>query len=326
MPAEALAFDDEGTIGPVQRALILKSFPGFASLPPSELALLVSITKERFFEKGAVLLRAGEQVNAFYLIVEGMVEALIDGKFSDSFGPRAVVGGLASLAEAPQASNCIATDDTLTLEIATEDMQDVFEDSFHLQMGVLAALARGLRMMQQALGGPAMDSAQQFEPLDFEGDLGLVERLFFMRKTTNWGGTRIEALASLARSAQVEHYRDGVSVFTAGEAAHCGYLVLCGALHCTPHESTVTEPFRFPTGWVVGGLDSLSQDDRWYDAVAVGKTALLRFERTDLLDMLEDHPAEAMSLLRTLAGGMLMAIHRLASHKSELTAPAAPNP
>ena len=91
----SLMAEEAPALGLLQRALILKTFPGFAALSASELAVLASICRERFFEAGATMLRPGVPVLAFYLIVEGQAQIIRQGRPAKSHGPRSTVGGLA---------------------------------------------------------------------------------------------------------------------------------------------------------------------------------------------------------------------------------------
>src|SRR4029450_3236489 len=112
-----------------QRALILKTFQGFVDLGPTELAVLASICKERFFRAGATMHEPGRPVSVLHLVVEGAVHVLKRGRVTQKLGNKSSVGGLASLTRDARGAHAVAVEDTLALEIDVDDMQDIFEDN-----------------------------------------------------------------------------------------------------------------------------------------------------------------------------------------------------
>lgn len=313
MSTEPQLSSSDGGLGSIQRSLILKTFPGFVDLSAAELAVLAAITEERFFARGAALLEPGVPVQAFYLIVEGEVQVLKDGTPTQTFGPRSAVGGLAALTRDPAGAHVVALEDTVALEVDHEDMADVFEDHFPILLGVLRAVARTLREAQiRARGGPAM-TQQEDEAgptVDTSRPLGLVERMWQLRRGTAFRHTNIEALADMATDAEELRFAAGETVWDVGDQADWSLLVVSGTVRC---ESDQAEPFTFGPGYVVGGLDSLAEQDRWYRATAECDVVGLRTTRADLYDVLEDHPDMSMAFLRNLAAGIIATMARIAA-------------
>jgi CRP-like cAMP-binding protein len=259
--------DSQATIGPIRRALILKTFPGFVSLKASELAVLASVCQERFFPAGSTMHAPGVPVQAFHLVVEGMVHILRRGRVIQELGPKSSVGGLAALTRNPRGAHAVCVEDTLALAIDVDDMQDIFEDNFSIALGVLGALSRTLREFQMKAGGAAMTSGRYFEPVTHERPLHLVEKMFFLRKTTNFSQANIEALAAMASQATERRFDAGTELWALGAPADYSLLVMNGAIRCYPEKG---DHFDFPVGYVVGGIDSLSRAPRWYRAEALG--------------------------------------------------------
>jgi CRP-like cAMP-binding protein len=298
----------------VQRALILKTFPGFVALNASELAVLASICRERFFPAGATMHEPGVPVVAFHLVVDGRVHILRRGRVIQEFGARSSVGGLAALTRDPQGAHAIAVEDTLALEIDTDDMHDVFEDNYSIALGVLGALARTLRELQMQLGGAAMAARRTFEPVASDRPLHTVDKMFFLRRTTNFATASIEALAHLAASTIEHRFEAGTVLWEQGDPADYSLLIMNGTIVGLPQDE---EPLEFPVGFIVGGLDSLGREPRWYRAVAKGNLLALELRRDYMLDALEDHPDMVLDLMRGLATGVNAMFERIAARKAD---------
>lgn len=312
MPAEAVARAGEvATISPVQRALILKTFPGFVSLSAAELAVMASVVRERFFPAGSVLLEPGTPVLAFHLVVEGEVQMLHGGRPTQKLGPRSSVGGLGALTRDPRGAHAVALEDTVTLEIDTDDMQDVFEDNFNILMGVMRTLSRTIRSVQQKTGGGAASGGHQsFEGLDTDQPLTLVDKMFFIRHASSFARESIEALAELAAHATETRLGAGEILWTIGDPPDHSMLIVNGVVECRPENM---DPFELGPGFVVGGPDTLVGDPRWYEAVAKTDVILLRQQLDKMLDVFEDHIEVAIAMLKNLAARFTDKLEQLAA-------------
>jgi CRP-like cAMP-binding protein len=316
VPANAITRQraEDATIGAFQRALILKSFPGFAHLGAPDLAVMSSICRERFFPAGATMLEPGVPPLAFYLVVSGRAQVLRNGEPADEHGPKSSVGGLAAMTRDPRGTHAVALEDTLALEIDTDDMQDVFEDHFTILVGVLRALARTMRELQIATRqGAAVSTPTQHQGVTSDRPLTLVERMFFLRRTQNFAKVSIEAVADLAARHREVRFRAGDVIWNLGDAAEDSILVLNGTISCQPPDR---EHFDLGVGYIVGGLDALSGEPRWYKLVAKTDVLAMRQLRDDMLDVLEDHSEAALALTRTLAGGVIAMLDRLSAHRA----------
>ncbi|MEQ9320586.1 MAG: cyclic nucleotide-binding domain-containing protein [Polyangiaceae bacterium] len=291
---------------------MLKTFPGFATLDSAQIAVLASITHERTFEPGEVLHEPGKTVLAFYLIVSGEVQLYRDGRPAKVFGPRSSVGGLSALTK--QDNHAVALTEVLALEVDADDMDEVFEDHYPILVGVLRALAGTLREVQiQRGGGASVKKTTHVRPPP-QSPLNLVERMFFFRQTSNFAHASIEALADLVQDVPELRYEPGQTLWEAGESASYSVIVLDGVIECT---ADGVEPFDFDRGYVVGGLDALSQTERWYDARAKTKLRVLQLHTAHMFDVLEDHVDMAMTLVRTLAEGVQAMLAALAAQELE---------
>ena len=298
-------------IGAVQRALILKTFPAFGALPASELAVIASIAREVHFPAGAVMHEPGVPVVRYHLVVEGDVQMYRGGKPSKKFTGRSAIGGLASLTRDPHGAHAVAVTDVLALEIDTDDMQDVFEDNYNICVGILKALAGALRQGQIARGGgAAVEAKTAIVDVTNDEPLTLIERMFFLRQTTNFEETSIEALADLAEGLVETTYKAGEVIWKAGSMGKCSIQVLSGTVECVPPNG---KPFGFGAGMIVGGLDTLSGKEHWYSCVAKTDVRIFELHTMLLFDVLEDHIEVALQMLSSLAKGMTAMMEAMAN-------------
>jgi CRP-like cAMP-binding protein len=247
--------------------------------------------------------------------VEGEVQMLHSGRPTQKLGPRSSVGGLGALTRDPRGAHAIALEDTVTLEIDTDDMQDVFEDNFNILLGVMRALVRTMREFQIKTGGGAASGGEKvFEGVDSDQPLTLVDKMFFIRKASSFAQVSIQALAELASGVSELRLRAGETIWTAGETADYSVLIVNGVVECLPENMA---PFQFGPGFVVGGPDAIIGDPRWYSAVAKTDVVLLQQWRASMLDVFEDHIEVAMSLLRTLATGFVEKLEQIAALQAQ---------
>ncbi|MEM9694738.1 MAG: cyclic nucleotide-binding domain-containing protein [Myxococcota bacterium] len=301
------------TVGRVQRTLILKTFPGFARLEGAELAVLEAIMTERVYRKGELLHRPGELVESFHFIVEGQVQNYRLGVPTRVFGSRSVVGGIASLTRDPEGAHVEALTDVLTLVVHQEDMADVFEEYTNIALAVMRSMAEALREMQiEQVGNTA--PGRHFDDFPTDQPLGLVEKMFVLRQSTNYGGAGIEPLAEIAKESVEVRFEEGMKIWSAGDLADWSLTVVSGrAIAKTPTGHTRC----FPAGWVVGGPDAMSQQPRWYDLYAGENLVGLKGRTVAFHDVLEEYPELTMHMLQTLARAVGALLDQQALQQSE---------
>jgi len=293
--------DGQPRVSPVQRSLILKTLPGFSHLSGGELAVLASFVRERVFRKGEVLLEPGQPAMSIFLLVEGEAEMFLDGQSIGVFGSRMSVGGVAALSRDPRGAHAVARTDVFALELDAEEMDELFEDNSNLIVGVLGALARTLRNLQEKQGGVAV-SGKMHPDYPARGGLTLVDKMFVLRATENFKEVSIEALADLADGAPEVAFEAGCRIWRRGAPANYSLMVVSGRVIATPPEG---RPQPFTSRWIVGGLDDLGNLPRWYDLHADTDTVALRLKSAALFDVFEDYPDVGLRMMRGLARGAL---------------------
>jgi CRP-like cAMP-binding protein len=298
----------------IERLMVLRTFAGFATLTPSEIGVMAAQTRKRFFPAGTIISEEGAPPRSIHFIVDGEIELSRHGHKLRSYDARSAVGGLNALARDLDTPRMLASQDTVTLEISTDDMEDVFEDNFGIVIGVMRAITRGILEMRAELGKDAgyHDDGENAKcparPLD------LVERIFFLRKTIAFARTRIEALAQLARNAEEIRLDAGTVLWREGDQPDQIIFPICGRVKAT---TEVGQEFYFRPGGTFGGLDSMAQRERWFTAEVDEYLIGLRFDREIFLDVLEDHYEMARDFMGLLAANLLGLLEQAAGHDHE---------
>jgi CRP-like cAMP-binding protein len=117
-----------GLGGKVKDKDVLSQVYLFRELTPSEMDILISISKEKRAKKDEVIFKEGATGNAFYLIVSGSVristivpgvgeEALTILREGEYFGEMALID------DAPRSASAIANDDTILLLIKKDNFR-----------------------------------------------------------------------------------------------------------------------------------------------------------------------------------------------------------
>lgn len=281
----------------VERVLALRTFPGLASVDPAHLSVLADIAVERIVPAGTTLIAPGQPTKTMHLIRRGLVTALHDGTPVRQFGPGDVVGAIAALSPHPTTQHIIAEAETRTFELERRALLDVLEDSFSLLYATLSGILRSV--LQARLAIPENAGYSELTPEERpHSDLTLVERVLFVRRLATYGHARVEALAELSREMRVVKFSPGSVLWEAGEAAPYALLLWSGIVHCT---TASEQSFRFGPDSVVGGIDSIAGQPRWFRAVAETPVLALRSDSAHLFDVLEDHPDMGLDMLRAAA-------------------------
>ena len=286
-------------VGQTQRVLTLKTFPLFEELAAADLAALAHNVRPRFYPARRALFRYGTPVCSMHFVLRGKVQVERDGKLKQQVGAHGVVGGLAVLAQEPGGQQAIALEDTVTLELSSEDMEDVIEDNFSILAAVLKVLAREQIRARQRLSPHA-----GFEPLSrgtpqSAPEPGLVEKIWQLRATMDFASTRIEALADLAQEAEFVHFAPRTKLWAVGDVADHALLLLSGTIGGSNPERKLS--FELGAGSLAGGADALAGEPRWYDALALTELRALHIDAGTAFDVIEDHIEMATEMVRMFA-------------------------
>ena len=300
--------------GHVERVLALRAVPGLGKVPPLDLAALADIAVERVFPQGSLLLPPRTEVRSIHLVRSGTVLSRGRGGTRRS-SEGEVVGLIPALARAPEGLHVVAETEARTFEMNRDHLEEVLEESFSVLLAALRGTMRAVLETRLSLpvdagfSSPIVGDGVRSDP-----ELGLVERVLFLRRLLTYGRARVEALAELARAMTEVRAPAGTEFFALGAPAPHALLVWSGVV---AGESARGQTFRFGPESVVGGIDSIAGEPRWYRAVAETEVVALRSDTAHLIDVIEDHPDMGLDMLRSAARIQL-------ELQAELPAPAEP--
>jgi hypothetical protein len=105
---------------PVVQIALLRSLPLFAELPAPALEGVAAALTPAEVAAGAVLIRQGEEGDAYYAIAAGDLDVLQDGRFLRRCGRGEGVGEIALLRAVPRTASVVARSDATVYKLARE--------------------------------------------------------------------------------------------------------------------------------------------------------------------------------------------------------------
>ena len=303
---------------PLDRMLFLKAQPYLMGQPPGVLIALASYSEERFCPAGSVVRPAGAAVETVLFLAEGRVEvkptAGREGasRFVEAPGVIGLAHHFSQWNESPEIR---AATDTLCLQVAAADLDQILEDHFSLLLGFGTRSAGEAERSLRALGAsrPAevgyADDNSDFTPVQ----LDIVERLAQARRAAFFSRTSLSIVGRLIREDQIEILSRGESLWQAEDPISRMAFIVDGRLMSEggPHPRTA------PPGAVLGTREILSEGVHAEGWRAESTVRLLSVPRESFIDALEDHFDYALEYLRYCACDTLRAWDALADLKGK---------
>lgn len=294
-------------VGSVERLVAMRSFPGAVELHANELSVLASVARPRRLGRGEVLAREGHVVPAIFVVIEGEVVVRRSGQTIERAGPGTAVGVLYALSRDPRGLDCHAGEGALVLQIAIDDLEDVFEELpivLVRMVGHVArrALALGLLRASGGSASPPPRTPLASAPSLPTRPLDLVERILFLRRCGAFQGASIDAVAALANIAGEVRVAAGDPLWRRGDAAGSLFVVVAGELEVTLAGGA---GITLRAGDLAGENELLAGEPHPSDALARGSVVALAIERDALLDSWEDHTDLGVELLREASTALL---------------------
>ena len=256
----------------------LRQFPVFAAVSIGDLALLADNIAEVTYKPGSSVASAGA-VPAVELVVAGELAA------SDRvWGPREVFGLGEVLGRRVLSAEVRATRTTRTLQLAAADVADVLEEGFGLQRAVLRELAGRVRA-PVVRDEPLQDVPPQ--------PLGLVERLFALRRVAPLRAAHVDAVAALAHVAYEVVSPPGTVLVSAGDRATRAHILLEGRLRVADALAAA--------GTVIGGIEVLGDLEHRETVTTATRVRTLALDAQAMFDVFEDHADLGRAVLSWLA-------------------------
>jgi CRP/FNR family cyclic AMP-dependent transcriptional regulator len=133
------------TLTTLEKVIFLKSVDIFTHATIEELGGVAALAEEVHFAPGETIFRAGEPVDAIYLVLKGRVLVEENGKALRQVGEKHAFGTVAALDLEPAMHTVKAVDAVYALKLNAQDFQDLLSLDFALVQAVIRALCRLVR-------------------------------------------------------------------------------------------------------------------------------------------------------------------------------------
>lgn len=283
-----------------ERLIRLRMVPVFAALPSSELALIASTLRARTFEKGEVLLREDEPPRSFWLLQSGTVTMRRRGNRIGTVRAPGAVGFLSLVARSAGSTAAVAESFVEALEVRGDVLEDVFEDHFNVILATMRFVAdRMFAELIKRAPPPFSPPDYPVEQLVGDAPLGVVERIFLLRRTPAFGRANVNSLAAMAKRMTEVRGSPGQVLWRPGERASHTYFFVTGMGRLVWEGGEKQQ--RVGAGYVVGGVEAITRRPRWNELVVDEPSVLLEAPREVMLDLFEDDRELATQFLSTIA-------------------------
>ena len=133
-----------------RRAELLAACPLFKGIDQAGLAMLADLAASVDFGAGHVIARQGEIGTGFFVVIDGMVRVVRDGKVVAHLGPGEFFGELSVLDRMPRNASVAAEAPTTCLALASWDFEKVLLEQPALTLSILRGVATRLREVTES--------------------------------------------------------------------------------------------------------------------------------------------------------------------------------
>ena len=261
----------------------------------AELDQLLPIARHVDFVNGEHLFERGQPVDHIYLITQGKAELRAPGVPSWHVNDAGAVGFLDFLMERPYARTAIARGHVRALEIDAADYKEYLQDHVDFASQGLGVLAGDLFDEILASPDPAQLLARppDLHPAGEHGGQTMVERLLLLSQVPAFSRASVQALANLAQRARVASYPAGREIITAGVRYDVISVLIRGQVEL---HHVGSAPIRRGPVDLLCHIAELTSVPRRVSVRAIEDTLVLRIDREELLDRMDEHFEVALSL------------------------------
>ena len=99
------------------------------------------------FAAGQHIFTAGQPGDMMYVVKEGEVEVVVNGKIIDTVGPGGILGEMALIDKRPRSATAIAKTDCKLVSVNEQRFQRLVQQTPHFALQVMKIMAQRLRQM-----------------------------------------------------------------------------------------------------------------------------------------------------------------------------------
>jgi len=301
-----------------ERLLRLRTVPTLRNLTMADLAPLAATMRSARFERGEVLLKEDEPPRSFYLLLTGAVTMRRHGLKLRTITAPGGVGFLSMLARTAGGTEAVAESTTETFEVPSDALDELYEDHFSVMLATLRWVTERLVVENmEDVPPPFKPPEDGFDRLIGEAELGIVERIFLLRRTVAFKNANVNSIARLVRRMRERRANAGDVIWRPGDRADASMFIVKGRMQ-TSWRTAKGEPRvqDLGPGYVVGGGESMAGKPRWNELVAIEPSVMLEGSREAMVDMFEDDLEVAKSFLSLLGTFLLASWDRKAEREA----------
>ena len=123
----------------------LRRVPLFAGLDRKEIDMLGKLIKEQRYAAGTAIVKAGAGGHGLYIIKEGSVSVVRDGKKVAAMGTGQFFGEISVLDGGPRTADVRAETDTVCLTLVSWEIKPILMDNSSMTYKMLLEMVRRLR-------------------------------------------------------------------------------------------------------------------------------------------------------------------------------------
>lgn len=141
-----------GVLSIMAHEAFLAKVPLFSQCTPDEIPAITAVAQENTFQADQIIVTQGTPGQAFYLIVNGRVEILRDGRSLGAFSQGDFFGEMSLLDKAPRSATIRALELTTCLMLSSWDFKALLERHPSIAIKLLEILSRRLRVADERAG------------------------------------------------------------------------------------------------------------------------------------------------------------------------------
>jgi HEAT repeat protein len=134
----------QATVPLVERVVFLRKAPLFAGLPPQDLQPIAEVAEEHVFAEGDLIAEEGELGDTTYIIVDGAVDVVSDGRTLAVRGGGDVIGEMSVISSRPRVASLRAKSDVRVLEIRKPAFESILRERPDTALAVMRVLCERL--------------------------------------------------------------------------------------------------------------------------------------------------------------------------------------
>lgn len=99
------------------------------------------------FSAGQNIFTAGQPGDTMYVVKEGEVDVVVNGKVVDTVGPSGILGEMALIDKQPRSATAVAKTDCKLVSVNEQRFQRLVQQTPHFAIQVMRVMAQRLRHM-----------------------------------------------------------------------------------------------------------------------------------------------------------------------------------